>query len=70
MYIYIFTGLYIIYIGPAISDKVKNITFHACLEAVVIRHIWHQVGQEPLTGGDIVAEAGTTSCDSRMVGNN
>ena len=34
------------------------------------RHIWYKDGQEPLAGGAIMAEAGTTSSDNKMTGSN
>ena len=49
---------------------ISNLTVHAGLVAVVTRHSWYQVGQEPFAGAAIVAELRTNSYDRMMVGSN
>ena len=69
--LYIIVDMYIdVHICVYKYTYIYHLAVYSDMEAVVTRHSWYQVRQEPLTGGVIVAEAGINSCESWMVGNN
>ena len=59
-----------IYICIHIYIFIYDLTFHTGGRAVLTRHSWDHVSEEPLAGGALVAKLGTNCYDSRMVGSN